>query len=748
MTDTNRTETVKVLKPAVETTNLWAPTAGEETVDLLSHLGLDQESADRVRDEAVSVLAKSIPPNEVAETTTGLVIGYVQSGKTMSFTTVSALARDNGYPMVIVITGVATNLLGQSAKRLEEDLRLETRNDRKWHVFTNPKKGEKSAIQAVLDDWKDNSVPDFRRKTVLITVLKNHSHLQGLIRLLNELKLAGVPVLIIDDEADQAGLNNLVRRGPGQASTTYQRLVSLRSAVPHHTYLQYTATPQAPLLINLIDILSPGFAEVLTPGDDYTGGREFFKEGTEFIRTIPSAELGTTRTPLLAPPESLLAAMKLFFLGVAAGYVRQEDTGKKRRNRSMLVHPSQDTTGHGQFHRWISQIRDQWLELLKLDSSDPERSLFVEEFRPAYDDLLSTVDDLPAFDDLINVLAYSLRTTMIQEVNSAQPGGTPAIDWKASYPFILVGGQAMDRGYTVEGLTVTYMPRSLGVGNADTIQQRARFFGYKKSYLGYCRVFLSATVRNAFEVYVKHEEDIRSRLLKHKDEGRPLSEWRRAFFLNTALSPTRSSVLGLASEHDTVSDDWYWPKTPHGPASLLDSNRTITQDFLAKCNLSEDEGDVRRTEEQKHLVAEAVPLVLAYEELLAPMMLTEASDSERLTGVRLQIDAHLRKYPDALCTVYQMSKGKTRLRSVSDMDEQEIPTLFQGANYTDNQTRKDMIYPGDDAIRGASGVTIQIHTLTIREPGRGRDIATDVPTIAVWIPKSMENDWYVQSEAN
>ena len=77
----------------------------------------------------------------------------------------------------------------------------------------------------------------------------------------------------------------------------------------------------------------------------------------------------------------------------------------------------------------------------------------------------------------------------------------------------------MDRGFTVEGLTVTYMPRSVGVGNADTIQQRARFFGYKQSYLGYCRVYLDEDARDAYIDYVEHEEDMRRRLAEHQESG-------------------------------------------------------------------------------------------------------------------------------------------------------------------------------------------------------------------------------------
>src|SRR6185436_1461870 len=124
--------------------------------------------------------------------------------------------------------------------------------------------------------------------------------------------------------------------------------------------------------------------------------------------------------------------------------------------------------------------------------------------------------------------------TRIMEINASR-GRTPAIRWSDFYSHILVGGQAMDRGFTVEGLTVTYMPRGSGVGNADTIQQRARFFGYKLGYLGYCRVYLDSEVQDAFRSYVTHEEDIRERLLEYTATGRPLRDWKRAFFLDPNL---------------------------------------------------------------------------------------------------------------------------------------------------------------------------------------------------------------------
>src|SRR5689334_15805043 len=83
--------------------SLWTPVRGQEVGKLVAHLKFDTETSDKIVSEAVGVLSKSIPPSAGPQSTTGLVLGYVQSGKTLSFTTVAALARDNGYPMVIVI---------------------------------------------------------------------------------------------------------------------------------------------------------------------------------------------------------------------------------------------------------------------------------------------------------------------------------------------------------------------------------------------------------------------------------------------------------------------------------------------------------------------------------------------------------------------------------------------------------------------------------------------------------------------
>jgi hypothetical protein len=169
-----------------------------------------------VRDAAVSILAKGTPPSATAGQETGLVIGYVQSGKTMSFETVAALARDNAFQIVIVVAGVSNPLLEQSAGRLGRDFGLDDPDRaRRWIQFQNPFDDDPTvqAIRDVLNDWRDPGTPSEYKKTVLITVLKNYRRLQNLTALAAVLDLQGVPVLVIDDEADQASLNTEVAQG-------------------------------------------------------------------------------------------------------------------------------------------------------------------------------------------------------------------------------------------------------------------------------------------------------------------------------------------------------------------------------------------------------------------------------------------------------------------------------------------------------------------------------------------------------
>ena len=720
----------------------WVPNVGPEGLEFLE-LVVPEPSREDVRDAAVSIMSRAVAPNGADGQETGLVVGYVQSGKTMSFETVAALARDNGFHMVIVVAGTSNPLFEQSTGRLRRDLRLdEPGRERRWIHFANPDDGDATvqAIRDVLDDWRDAGTPEEFKKTILITVLKNHRRLQNLRDLIQAVGIEGSPVLIIDDEADQASLNNEVAQG--QESTTYRCLMELRQALPSHTYLQYTATPQAPLLISIIDSLSPNFVQVLDPGENYVGGQDFFGGNGGLARVIPPQDVPTNANPLNEPPESLLEALKVFMVGVTAGI--QE--GRNRGNRSMLVHPSHRTAQHREYYNWVRDIFEEWKRILNLPDNDADKQELIEEFREAYNELDRTVEEgLPPFDELVPSFRFAFRNTRLLEVN-AVGGRTPEVDWRSAYGWILVGGQAMDRGFTIEGLTVTYMPRGIGVGNADTVQQRARFFGYKRSYLGFCRVYLEQGTLTAFQNYVEHEEDIRGQLGAFQEEGRPLNDWKRAFILDVALRPCRNNVLQFDFMRGRFSDDWVAPRVVLSAPTVVQANRDVVTSFIRDLEFADNEGHRDRTDVQRHEVCRGVPLREAIERLLVPFRITGTTDSQRHTGMLLQLSKALEDNPDEVCTVVRMSPAARRRRGIDENGE--VTNLFQGAAPVQPRERRGEIYPGDQAIREDGEVTIQIHTLDLsrEEGGAQREVMRDVPVIAVWVPARLARGWLDQEQ--
>ena len=586
------------------------------------------------------------------------------------------------------------------------------------------------------EDWRDAGTPDEYKMTVLATVLKHHQRLGNLTQLLQAVGMGGVPVLIIDDEADQASLNTEVAEG--EESTTYRRLMALRDALPLHTYLQYTATPQAPLLISIVDSLSPNFVEVLTPGDGYVGGCDLFADNQNLVRTIPHADVPTNVDPLPAPPDSLLEALRIFMVGVAAGLM----LGGNRGNRSMLVHPSHLTAQHQEYYNWVRDIFEEWKRILGLSDTDPDKQELTEELRAAYNDLEDTVEGgLPPFDDLAPTFRFAFRRTRLLEVN-ARAGRTPEVDWGSSYGWILVGGQAMDRGFTVEGLTVTYMPRGIGVGNADTVQQRARFFGYKRGYLGFCRVYLGPGTHRAFQRYVEHEEDMRAQLEIIRDSGRSLNDWKRAFVLDTALRPCRQNVLEFDYVRGRFSDDWVAPRVIPATDAVLQANRRTVAEFLAVTPFAADEGHAARTDTQRHEVAVGLTLRDVMERLLIPMRITSSRDSQRITGLLLQLSHALEGNSDEFCTVYRMSPATGRERGVNASGE--VTNLFQGQAPVYPAEQRGEVYPGDRAICKDDQVSVQIHTLALTRDGLV--VGENVLVLAVWVPARLAVGWIDQDQ--
>jgi hypothetical protein len=274
----------------------------------------------------------------------------------------------------------------------------------------------------------------------------------------------------------------------------------------------------------------------------------------------------------------------------------------------------------------------------------------------------------------------------------------------------------------------------LGIGNADTVQQRARFFGYKRSYLGLCRVFVGPEVRRAFRSYVEHEEDIRNELGQFGATGRPLSEWRREFFLSRQLRPTRDNVINIAYQRVPFGDDWVYPEGPHESLDAVDQNRRLFAQFRTEHNFVPHTGlDLRSG--PHNLVLENFPLQRAHVELLTRYRVSRLEDSQKMGPLLRLVQLHLIENPDDTCMVVLMAEGNTRRRRY---EHERINQLFQGRQYAGQGAQRVLTYPGDREVRGRQGITIQLSYLDLGEINSL--IATSVPHLAVWVPAAMARD--------
>lgn len=697
-------QTIEVL-PHGEEQGHWEPVVGDVTSQLREYFLRSEvlptrEGADRVIAEAHRVLQQCNCPRRDAPRRIGLVCGYVQSGKTASMTAVAALARDNGFRIIVLLAGVTTNLVTQNRDRMETQLR-EAAPEWTWLMLANPRlPNDLPAIEALVQEWRSEHYDERDRRTLFITVMKHHGHLRNSAALLSRVNLRGIPAIIFDDEADQASLNT--RPNDPVASTTYRTIEALRDTLPNHSYLQYTATPQAPLLITRIDSLSADFAELVSPGGGYTGGQEFFRGQLPLVETIPSGEIFPDGQLPVEPPASLMHAMQVFFVGVAAGRL-----GPMRSHRSMLLHPSRATNTHRRYYDWATSLKDIWHRVL-VNDTEPDRPELIEEFRRAHADLARTVNGLPPLDQLVAKLPVAINQTAITLVNSVDGHEVP---WQNGYSHILVGGEKLGRGYTVKGLNVTYMPRPPGGWTADTIQQRARFFGYHSDYLGFCRVYLHHDVRTAYVSYVTHESDMRARLAEHS--GKPLHEWRRMFYLDERLAPTRRNVLASPWMRASLDQQgWFAPRAPHNSPKDGRHNAQLLG-RLDGLNFTPDE------EHPRHEYA-VMYLRDLYERVLVPLSYLHEDDALGLCVANCNIKTLIETDSDARCLVYRMDGGKPRVRQLSSG---VIPQVFQGRSSAGAAS-----YPGDRAFSDPMMTTVQLHNLRLKA---GDNDLGDFPIVAI-----------------
>lgn len=669
---------------------------GARTQDLISRQRkLSEEGKETLLKETCEILSHCVNPIDTVGSVTNLVVGYVQSGKTLSFTTLSTLAIDNGFRIVIYFAGIKNNLLTQTTNRLKKDLLIESDNARFFRVFENP------TLESNVATRISNALQLSHKPAILITVLKHAKHIDDLAKIFSTNALANAVkdqgVLIIDDEADQASLNTYARKNSKAPdweddlfSSTYASILRLKSALPNHSYIQYTATPQGPLLINLMDLLSPKHHTVLTPGESYTGGKTFFKENPDLIISIPDEQVHhQKRNPLNACPESLIDALRTFFIGTAIAVFIQE----KENFLSMMVHADREIDASQKFRRWINGIIASWGERLEQEEGDPTRTELIKDFQKSYDEVIRRLDNPPAFEHVIDKLHDVIRDTNVELVIQ----GSKEIAWSNASSHILVGADMLNRGFTVENLSVTYMPRySIGKSTADTIQQRCRFFGYKRNYLDFCRVYLPHSSVLEYVDYVDHEEIMRTWL----KEQESLEKVEQILILDPSMNATRSNILTTQVVKHKLSG---WRQ--FNALQNIAENTAFVEAFIESQSFTNFQEYGTADRNHRYVKLDIQKTI----DFLRNFKLSNMPDALRKSAT-MQYLKYLYKekgitHAYVIQMAYQRPEGRSRGLNTESM---KIGNIFSGPD-----PKGKHLYPGDKAIKFEDGICFQIHKIRL-----------------------------------
>jgi hypothetical protein len=472
------------------------------------------------------------PPGLGQINTKGLVIGYVQSGKTANYSAVIAKAADVGYKFFIVLSGLTNPLRFQTQERLERELVDLNRGN--WVALTGLDRdflptGAVGNVDAFLTEHHDYKV--------LCVVKKNATVLRRLLRWLKAARkkvLSNCPVLLIDDEADQASVN--ASKFKDRRTTINQCILDILTVLPKAAYIGYTATPFANVFIDPqpADIYPRDFIVSLPKPKGYFGAEQIFGrealslddpeqifDGLDMIRLVEEDEI-----PSLSPqgrnaldafvPEitpSLEKALRYFWMATAARTAR----GDPEKDSTMLIHTSLRIDVHALFQEPVQGYRDELLALLK----SKNRSFLVEELRTQWDEEQSRVpseemdEKGTSFDELLPYLQDAVdRTDVVVENSRSVQRLTYGERAKIQ---IVIGGNTLARGLTLKGLVVSFFVRATNA--YDTLLQMGRWFGYRPGYADLPRIWMTKELEGFFSDLATVEQEIRNDIRRYEEEG-------------------------------------------------------------------------------------------------------------------------------------------------------------------------------------------------------------------------------------
>lgn len=527
--DRNRIEDGGPIIVAAARDDGWysGPTSGDIFWPPLKRLFADQHwDTKRIAsvDQASSkVVAHTPRPATRTFDARGLVVGYVQSGKTTNFTAVAAKMADVDYRFVLVLSGIHNGLRRQTQERLEEQL-LALNRDR-WFFLTTLDHDFRAPAKITPANLFRND-----GQVALAVVKKNATVLRRLVTWLDtpvgRTALQNVPVLIIDDEADQASV------ATGSINPLILRILRL---MPRHTYIGYTATPFANVFINPTDedLYPSTFILNLPQPDGYFGPETVFgrdevegdergsaPDGYDMIRRIPDEDVSLLRpagradasdfVPTLT--DDVCDAVRWFLLATAARRARGD-----AKHSTMLVHTSVKTDVHDAFEPPLQAL----LRRLR-DGVQQEDEAFLGQLRRLWDAESARVPATDwgrrqnTFDELRPHLQEVLEKCTVILDNSRSE---MRLDYSGNdaQVAIVVGGNTLSRGLTLEGLVVSVFVR--GASTYDTLLQMGRWFGYRTGYEDLPRIWTTEELELSFRHLAQVEVEMRRDIDRYQSQN-------------------------------------------------------------------------------------------------------------------------------------------------------------------------------------------------------------------------------------
>jgi hypothetical protein len=482
----------------------------------------------------------------------GLVAGQVQSGKTSNYVGLINKAIDAGYKLIIVMAGAHDSLRSQTQQRINEGVlgfnTVETFSGSGLSSKTGV--GLKSGPNLLINcSTTVESRGDFKLTvakqahqaiggdpTVLV-VKKNASILRNVFAWATELQhvvdpetgkkvVPGVPILVLDDEADYASIDTSTKPGEIEDETdpsTINGLIrKILDTFEKSAYVAYTATPFANIFIDPnasrsdigLDLFPEHFIVRLPEPSNYSGPIRFFgldgdtEAGLETVERLPSLRqiqdqedwLRDGHKPTEVPDEELPASLKeaiqAFVLSCSVKRLRD----LRIKHSSMLIHVTRFKDVQSEVARQVADYVDYLRVAVEFeDVADPDsvlrelKQLYLNDFVTvtdlmlANDDVSSECRVLPAWHELETELLQTLSEIEVQIVNGSVKDSLMYSQRTNGLQVIAIGGDKLSRGLTLEGLMVSYYLRASRM--YDTLMQMGRWFGYRPGYLDLCRIY-------------------------------------------------------------------------------------------------------------------------------------------------------------------------------------------------------------------------------------------------------------------